>query len=86
MNSNNVRRAVVWFEKWDPTQNKPLTETSAEEPRRWQSLSQIASLNNCRLWRTGYSDQVLARVCLVDRLEYSCFSVSAQGEKQSQHD
>lgn len=61
--------AVVWFEKWDSTRNKPLTETSVEEARRWWLLSRIALVNNCRLWRTGYSNQVLARVCLVDRLQ-----------------
>jgi hypothetical protein len=63
-----IGMAVVWFEKWDPIKNKALTETSDDEARRWRSLSRLALINDCRTWRTGYSDQILARVCLVDRL------------------
>jgi hypothetical protein len=64
-----VGTAVVWFEKWDIAADRPLKETKPEEARRWQTLSQIASINTCRTWRTGYSNQVLVYACIVDRIQ-----------------
>lgn len=65
----DVGTAVVWFEKWDLAVDKPLKETVLEEAHRWQTLTQIASINACRTWRTGYSNLVLAHVCTVDRIQ-----------------
>jgi hypothetical protein len=58
----------IWVEKWDILTNKPLKEKSPDEARRWADLSRVAALNDCRIWRTGYSEQLLVNVCVIDRL------------------
>ena len=58
---------VVWFEKWDVKSDKPLAATNPEEAKKWESVKRMAEINECRSWRMGYSDQILARVCSVER-------------------
>jgi hypothetical protein len=59
---------IMWVEKWDIPTNKALKEVNPDEARRWSDLSRVAAVNECRIWRTGYSGQLLVNVCAIDRL------------------
>jgi len=63
-----VGTTFVWFEKWNQSANEPLTETSIAEAKRWEALTRVGSVNDCRTWRLGYSGQSIVHVCSVKQL------------------